>query len=594
MRIADAIVTALRELDTRYVFGVSGANIEHIHDSIERLGNGRLTSVLAKREDGAAFMADARARVHRTLGVCCSTSGGGMMNLVAGLAESHAESVPVLALVGQPPAALDGRGSFQDSSGIGRTVDGLSMLASVTKKTVRITDPRVFWAQLRDAIETALSGRMGPVALLIPRDSYELEVGPFPADWPSDISAFIQPQPVDDGEVRELFGRLREATAPVLVLGHGVRRSCDPDAVRLFAQRARIPVLTTMGARGEFPNDDPLYLGVVGGGGHPSAASYVEKSDLVVLVGTGLAMMTRGALSGVDPRKFAAVNIDPGELLRSAVTDTVVRGDASQVFHRLGRLLDTEPFTAPSCEGYELTRFVPRPATPVPGRETPAESDALLQSEAVGIIEEYLPRDGHLLYDAGNCAVASMHYASVPPGSSSTIALGMGGMGYSIPGAVGAQLGSPEGTRSVVFCGDGAFLMSGLEVHTAVELGLPVLFVVFNNGMHGMCATRQQTFFDSRITTVQYTPVDVQSVARGLGTPDQLWVGSAGTRSELVALLSDHRRRSHPTGVLELRLEVEEVPPFAAFLPPDEPTVAVPRPWQDLASYHDAETMATA
>jgi acetolactate synthase-1/2/3 large subunit len=585
MRLADALVTVLRDLDTRYVFGVSGANIEHVHDAIERLGQGRLTSVLAKREDGAAFMADARARVHRTLGVCCSTSGGGMMNLVAGLAESHAESVPVLALVGQPPAALDGRGSFQDASGIGRTVDGLALLRAITKKAVRVTGAEGFWDLLRDAITTCLSGRKGPVALLLPRDSYELEVGDLPADWPEHLGAFIEPEPLPEQDVSALFARLREASAPVLLVGHGNRRSCDPEAVRVFAERTRIPVVTTMGARGEFPNDSDLYLGVVGEGGHPSAAEYVAKSDFVVLVGTGLAMMTRRALGDRDPARTGAVNIDLGEIERSRLADTTVRGDIGEVFRLLERLRAERPFTAPPVTGHELTRFVARPAVPVPGRTGHTDGDALRQSEAVRLLQDHLPRDGHLLYDAGNCAVAAMHYGSVPAGSSSTIALGMGGMGYSVGAAVGAQLGSPQGTRTVVFCGDGAFLMSGLEAHTAVELGLPILYVVFNNGMHGMCATRQQRFFDSRITTVDYTPVDVRTVARGLGGPDRLWVASAGTAAELSRQLDEYRRHAHLPGVLELRLTVEEEPPFASFLPADAPTVPVPRQRQAAVSY---------
>nr|UYC34511.1 acetolactate synthase [Streptomyces sp.] len=584
MRLADALVTVLRDLNTRYVFGVSGANIEHVHDAIERLGQGRLTSVLAKREDGAAFMADARARIHRTLGVCCSTSGGGMMNLVAGLAESHAESVPVLALVGQPPAALDGKGSFQDSSGVGRTVDALPMLSAVTKKTVRITDAEAFWPALRDAIGTALSGCPGPVALLLPRDSYELEVGEQPADWPRDLDAFVDPGPVDETAVRALFERLSEARSPVLLLGHGVRRSSAPEAVRSFAERTGIPVVTTMGARGEFPNDDPLYLGVVGEGGHPSAAAYVERSDLVVLVGTGLTLMTRRAIRGWDPSKAAAVNVDVGQLTRSSA-DLLVRGDAGRVFRLLERLREVSPFTAPAVEGYTMTRFVPRRAARLPGRSAPAQHDVLMQSEAVQLIQEHLPAGGHLLFDAGNCSVASMHYGSVPPGSTSTIALGMGGMGYSIAGAIGAQLGASEGTRTVVFCGDGAFLMSGLEMHTAVELGLPILYIVFNNGMHGMCATRQQTFFDSRITAVEYSPVDVSTVARGLGGSGRLWVASAGTRAELARHLDDYRLAPPMPGVLELRLPVEEMPPFASFLAADEPTVSVPRQRQSSVAY---------
>ena len=585
MRLADALVTVLRDLDTRFVFGVSGANIEHIHDAVERLGHGRLTSVLAKREDGAAFMADARARIHRTLGVCCSTSGGGMVNLVAGLAESYAESVPVLALVGQPPTALDGKGSFQDSSGIGRTVDALPMLGAVTKKTVRITDADSFWPCLRDAVSTALSGRKGPVALLIPRDSHELEVGEPPANWADDISAFIDPGPVNEAATHTLFERLSEARSPVLLLGHGVRRSCAPEAVRLFAERTRVPVVTTMGARGEFPNDNPLYLGVVGEGGHPSAAAYVERSDFVVLVGTGLSTMTRRALRGWDPSKAAAVNVDLGQLTRSSAADLLVRGDAGRVFQLLEQLREVSPFTAPVVDGYTMTRFLPRRAVPLPGHVAPPDQNVLVQSEAVQLLQERLPSGGHLLYDAGNCSIASMHYGSVTPGSTSTIALGMGGMGYSIAGAIGAQLGSSEATRTVVFCGDGAFLMSGLEIHTAVELGLPILYIVFNNGMHGMCATRQQQYFDSRITAVGYAPADVRTVARGLGAPDRLWVASAGTRAELVRHLDDHRLNSHLPGVLELRLPVEEIPPFASFLATDEPTVAVPERRQPSVSH---------
>src|SRR5688500_13602201 len=125
MIVADALASSLRDWGIRHVFGVSGANIEHFHDAIHRLGDGRLQAVLARSEVGAAFMADGHARVHRTLGVCCATSGGGMMNLAVGIAESFAESVPVLAIVGQVPTSVEGRGGFQDSSGIGRTVDAL-------------------------------------------------------------------------------------------------------------------------------------------------------------------------------------------------------------------------------------------------------------------------------------------------------------------------------------------------------------------------------------------------------------------------------------------------------------------------------------
>src|SRR5262245_46938865 len=185
MKLSEALVTTLRDWGLEYLFGVSGANIEPLHDAVHRLGEGRLFSVCAKSEVGAAFMADCRARVHRTLGACCSTSGGGMMNLAVGVAESFAESVPVLAVVGQPPTYLEGRGAFQDSSGIGRSVNAVGLWSSISKSQSRITEPDQFWQSLMTAVRTALTGRPGPAVLLIPCNLWDADVGSRPS-WIAD------------------------------------------------------------------------------------------------------------------------------------------------------------------------------------------------------------------------------------------------------------------------------------------------------------------------------------------------------------------------------------------------------------------------
>ena len=203
-------------------------------------------------------------------------------------------------------------------------------------------------------------------------------------------------------------------------------------------------------------------------------------------------------------------------------------------------------------------------------------SELLWQSEAISIIQKFLPENGHLLYDAGNCASAALHLTKVPSGSSSTIALGMGGMGYAIAGAIGAQLDSPPGSRTVVFAGDGAFLMTGMEIHTAVDLQLPILFIVFNNNMHGMCVTRQQILFESRLECTRYAPVNIATIARGFGSSDRLWVGTAATPQELHHQLESYHKQTHLPGVLELRLLCEELPPFTPFLPANSPTI----PWE--------------
>jgi acetolactate synthase-1/2/3 large subunit len=582
MKLVDALVGALRDWGVRFVFGVSGANIEHLHDAIHRLGGGELESVLAKSEVGAAFMADARARIHGTLGVCCATSGGGMMNLAVGIAEAYAESVPVLAIVGQIPSTLEGAGGFQDSSGIGRTVDALAMWRAMTKSAERVESANGFWEKLARAARAALEGRPGPAVLLVTRDAYDLEVPSRPAWFPGTLADLVRPRATATSSIVELLGALRTARRPVILLGAGASRSTGRAAIVRFAIEARIPVVTTMADPAAFPNDHPLYFGTVGAAGHPSAHAYLnERADLIVAVGTELPAMIRQPLAPALARcRLAVVSVDARELPCSLVPWLSLEGDPAAVFRELRRAHTAAPFMHPPV-AYTLTRYVPElaEATPPVSRSFEGSSAAgLLQSEAIEILGGRLPEGGHVLFDAGNCAAAAIHGMFLPRGATSTIALGMGGMGYAIAGAIGAQIGAHERARTVVLCGDGAFLMLGFEIHTAVERRLPILFVVFNNAKHGMCVTRQGVYFEGRVEASAYERADLATVARGLADPSRLWVGRATTAARLREALDAYERSPGRPGVLELVLMQEEMPPFAPFLRQDHPTYAVARP----------------
>ncbi len=578
MKLADALITTLRDWDLGYIFGVGGANIEHVYDAVHRLGHGSFQTVCAKSEVGAAFMADCRARVYRTLGVCCATSGGGMMNLAVGIAESFAESVPVLAIVGQPPTKHHGRGAFQDSSGIGRSVNADTLFSSITKYHATIDDPSLFWPCLEAAVRGALSGRPGPAALLIPRDLYDCEVGPRPSSLPDCLEELRDLREVSTHEVTPLFDAISATRSPVLLLGSGVDRCSNPEAVLEFARRLHIPVATTLSSKNVFPNDDPLYLGMVGMAGEPSVHRYLEEqADLIVAVGTGLNVMTCQPIQrALQPERLAIVNIDMGEVLRIVKPAVYLEADAGVVFWKLNQLCDeaNEPVRIPPT--VPVTRYAARLAPELPPDEFASfpnkRRGTLLQSEALEVLQQFLPTSGHVTFDAGNCAAAALHYLRTPRNVSTTCALGMGGMGYAVAGAIGAQLGSSAGSRTMVICGDGAFLMLGTEVNTAVHHKLPILFVVFNNGMHGMCVTRQQLYFESRIEGSRYPAVSIADMARGLGSPDRLWVGSASTRDELSKRLREFRRVATGPGVLELCLHQEQIPPFTPFLASDAPT----------------------
>jgi acetolactate synthase-1/2/3 large subunit len=565
MKISDALVFALKSLDVRYVFGVSGANIEHLHDSIARLGNGSLEAILAKSESGAAFMADAHARVHNRIGVLCTTSGGGMLNALPGIAEAYSEGVPMLAIIGQSPLALEGRGAFQDSSFWGGGPNALDLFKSTTKYTHKLERASDFWNALDEAIRIAHTGRQGPVALLIPRDLYDQEVPDVTVEtiqkWRNDAQRHEQ-SPSDEDR---LFDALSQAKKPVLWLGHGVCRSHEPSSVTQFALRTGIPTVTTMSARQVMPHDAKNYLGMVGNAGHPSVHNYIcDEADLIIAVGTGLSVMARGpTTAALAKKKIISVNLDESAILRVVPHAEIIRADAGLFFKALNHNPRVEMLRFEMPPNYACTVLKPVDA---PYSVNPSSQNSTLrQSEAVTMIESIFPENGHILFDAGNCAAAALHWTNVPKGSTSTIALGMGTMGYAVGGAIGAQLGSKSGTRTVSIIGDGAFLMSGLEIHTALELDLPILFVVFNNAGHGMCVTRQQLYFEGRKAASTYHDFSIAKVAEGLAGNHACFVASAETPSELEAALSQYMRNPSKTGILEIRNYREEWPPFSPF-----------------------------
>ena len=585
MILADAIVTCLRELNLRYMFGVSGANIEHVHDAVFRLGKidnvehgqaqNSFATVMTKSEYGAAFMADARARTHNTLGVCCATSGGGMMNLAVGIAESYAHSVPVLALVGQPPIAQEGRGSFQDSSGIGATVNALAMWQAISKFSCKIETAEQFWPLFLSALSQPFSGRHGPSVMLLPRDVMGLDVGEIPKDFLSSIS-FKSDVQDSEKNINDVWDRLSKAKNPVLILGSGVARHNAEKAARTFVESSNIRVVSTLSCPGIFANDDKHYLGMIGVAGHPSAHSFIEeKADFILSIGTQLRAMTRATLEcALTEKILCMVNSDFQELDESLNPCMLLKSEASIFFDALNKKQETSPLTFSVDDTLNpVTCFTPQKIQYqqlVDAASTDVQRDGLTQSAALTVVNQYLPEKGHILFDAGNCAAAAAHFLKIPPNVSTNIALGMGGMGYAIAGAIGAQLGESKPSRTTVLCGDGAFMMTGLEIHTAVDLQLPILWIVFNNNMHGMCVTRQQLYFSGRIEGNTYGSVDIATISKGFGGKDRIWAKTATSLTELDALLDEYvSRRAHIPGVLELKITEEELPPFMPFVTAD-------------------------
>jgi acetolactate synthase-1/2/3 large subunit len=573
MKLADAIVTCLRNLDLKYLFGVSGANIEHIHDSVYRLGEGRLKTVMTKTEQGAAFMADGRARAHRTLGVCCATSGGGMMNLAVGIAESLAHNVPVLALVGQTPLMLEGRGGFQDSSGGSMRVDGLALFQSIAKYAVKIDSADSFWQNFETAIRTPFQGAQGPSVLLIPRDVMELEVGDIPAQFPTTIAELQQNADeyteLDHRLIDKLWQQLQQAQKPILILGADIARYQAETLATQFAQTTRMKVASTLSCPSIFPNQDDHYLGMIGIAGHPSAHQYLQQeSDLILAVGTQLRIMTRGTLtSSFKEKSLWIANKHLGEFDPSLNASDIIQCNPFVFFRALLERNQDQPLNYVHSKAKPRLYFKPKKIQYQPWQTPKSKTIHFSQSQALQVIEPTLSYYENILLDAGNCAAAAAHYLAFPTGKKTLIALGMGGMGYAISAAIGAQLGEPSHKPTLVICGDGAFMMTGLEIHTAVELKLPILWIVFNNNMHGMCVTRQHLYFETRIEGNLYSQINIHEIVKGFGSSNQLWSACANNTSECETYLNQYtQEHANKPGILELKISQEEMPPIESFI----------------------------
>ncbi|MDH6126342.1 thiamine pyrophosphate-binding protein [Kitasatospora sp. GP82] len=542
VRLVDYLARELARSGVRHVFGVGGANIEDLYDALHTTGD-VIRTVVAKHEFSAVTMADGQARATGRIGVVAATSGGGAVNLVPGLAEAYASRVPVLALVGQPPTQLEGRGAFQDSSGRAGSFDARELFEPVTRFCARVDDADSIPELLSRAIAAAQCDPKGPAVLLLPKDVQQalLQVrDPAPVPAPA--------RPVVTAEPRALAGAvdvLRGAGRVLVIAGEGVASSGARAELDEVARRLGAWVAVTPDAKDVFDNGDARFAGVAGVMGHQNVAECLLRADVCLLVGTRLPAMARAgldqALSGIP-----VICVDPEPPF---VPGTALRGDLRDTLRKVANRLGPGPRPAPPHAG-------PLPL-PTPRTGTGTTS----YGAAVAAVEAALPPDAHVFVDAGNAGASAIHLLPAPRHGRFVVAVGMGGMGYTFGAGIGAALAT--GQRTYVIAGDGAFFMHGMEVHTALEYSAPVTFVIFNNNAHAMCATREQLFLGAPHPSNLFRPANIAAGVAGLFPG--LEVTRADDGAQLRAALLRSNAGSGPAFVT-LDFDPAEIPPFLPFL----------------------------
>ena len=537
-----------------YIFGVPGTALVPLYDAINK--QDAIKPILSKHEEGAAFMADGYARVSGKIGVCYSTSGPGTTNLVTGVANAYMDNIPLLVITGQVPTSIYGKGTFQDSTKEG--VDSVAMFEPITKYSEMIMSRYKMPETVREAFRIAFSGKKGPVHLSYPKDIMEAEIEDTllpPRRYRVKSAYFDRKLVIDATE------KLVNAKKPAMLVGSGVIASDATSEVLELAEMLNIPVATTPKAKGAFPEDHDLSLGVLGFSGSPVAEEYLMGDvDVLLVVGASLNQLTTFSW---DPKlepsdSLIHVNIDPSEIDKNYVADIGLVGDCQAVineisFRILRELQKHDPKEERPIE--DIIKFKNSVGMVIDGEKTFSESVPIKPQALMREIQESLPDDAIVFVDTGNHICWAIHYMRFKKPNFIS-AFGMLTMGYATAAAIGGKLAAPD--RPVVaIVGDGCFQMNGMEIATAVNYDIPVVWIVQNNSKLGLVHDLQRFSLGDKTVSTTFKEVNFARVAEGLG--------AKGYRierpGELLEILPEAIERAVPT-VIDVIIDPNEVPPI--------------------------------
>lgn len=544
-----------------HIFGIPGGPLMPLYEAIfERR---KIRPILTKHEEGAAFMADGYARVSGRLGVCCTTTGPGATNAMTGIACARRDSVPLLMLTAQIATSAFGKGAAQESTALG--IDIVDLYRTVAKASVMLISPDKMGDMIRYLLRIALSGRPGPVHLSLPADMVKRHVQDEfqrPAQYRSHSEHF------DRHSIKEAAKHLLRAKRPAILAGYGVHLSRAYAELRALAEKLVIPVATTPKGKGVFPEDHALSLGVFGLAGSPQADAVLlsEETDLLLVVGSSFGEASTHAW---DPRltrgkRLLQVDIDPAEMGKNYPLEVGLVGDARQVLVEFAHQISRDIKWLDSIPGREEQLALLRALKLKTPRFIQADSmeDAsspLKPQRVVMELRRALPDEAILFVDIGNVMAWALHYYTVREPGTFFINMGFGSMGHGVAAAIGGKLAAPDHRPVAVLAGDAAFAMNGMEVHTAVENDIPVIWVIQNNGGHGMVHLGETIQFKGKFNTSLFKrPLDVAKMAEAMGA----LAFRAEKPGEVEAAVRQALDAGRPT-VIDARIDPEAKPPTA-------------------------------
>jgi len=494
-----ALIRALEAEGVEVMFGLPGGAILPVYDPII---DSSIRHVLVRHEQGAGHMAEGYAQATGRPGVAMVTSGPAATNIVTPLCDAYLDSVPMVVVTGQVPYAAIGTDAFQECDTTGIT-------QSITKHNFLVTEAQDIPRTIKEAFHIATTGRPGPVLVDIPKDIVDPTNPRSVMTWTDnvemDLPGYHPQTEVDADLIAAAVGLIRTAERPVLYVGGGVLKARAAEALRTLAELTGIGVVTTLMARGAFPDSHDLCLGMPGMHGNYTAVTAMQESDLLVALGARFDDRVTGKLDGFAPdAKIIHVDIDPAELGKVRRPDVAIQGDVRVAIEALSAELsgngtgdvDRSAWRSRISGWQERYPLAYEPWVP---------GEALKPQYVIERLRDATPADTIVTSGVGQHQMWASQYWTFDHPYTWINSGGLGTMGFSIPAAIGAKVAFPE--RSVwAIDGDGCFQMTAQELVTATVENIPIKVALLNNSYLGMVRQWQEMFYDERYSEVFLSP----------------------------------------------------------------------------------------
>jgi acetolactate synthase-1/2/3 large subunit len=496
---AQALIKSLEMQHVEVIFGLPGGAILPVYDPIL---DSSIRHVLVRHEQGAGHMAEGYAHVTGRPGVAMVTSGPGATNIVTPLADAAMDSIPMVVITGQVPTTAIGTDAFQECPITGVTMD-------ITKHNWLVTDAQDLPRVIAEAFHVATTGRPGPVLVDVPKD---VSNAPMDWYWPAGIDELDLPgyRPKTEGdpvEVRRAAELMRGAARPVIYAGGGILKARAAGVLRELAERTGIPVVTTLMARGAFPDRHPLCLGMPGMHGNYTAVTAMQKSDLLIALGSRFDDRVTGKVSAFAPdAKIIHVDIDPAELGKVRRADVAIAGDCRVVIEELLAALEAIGPDAP--ERPDLAPWMAQLRewqAKFPLTYHQEDGGALKPQYVVETLRDMTPDDTIVVAGVGQHQMWASQYWRFDHPYTWVNSGGAGTMGFAVPAAIGAKVGRPDKMVWAID-GDGCFQMTAQELVTASAERIPIKVAILNNAYLGMVRQWQELFYEERYSEVYLSP----------------------------------------------------------------------------------------